>query len=256
MPPRPVALVTGGNRGIGRGIAFALAESGFDVVIADLVATGDTSETEAGIAARGARCLFVAADIGDLHAHAPLLDATWEVGGRLDCLVNNAGVSVASRGDLLDVSVASFDRVLGINLRGTFFLTQAAVRRMLADAPSGHPRTIVTISSSNAVIASPERAEYCIAKAGLAMMTRLYALRLAAAGIGVYEIRPGIIRTDMTKPAAARYDKLIAEGLTPIARWGEAADVGRAAAMLARGDLPFVTGEAIHVDGGLHIQKY
>ena len=163
---------------------------------------------------------------------------------------------MAVRGDLLDVSSESFDRVLGINLRGTFFLTQAVARRMLADAPSGHPRSIVTISSANAIIASPDRGEYCVAKAGLAMMTRLYALRLAAAGIGVYEIRPGVIRTDMTKVATAKYDKLIAEGLTPIARWGEPEDVGRAAAMLARGELSFVTGEAINVDGGLHIQKF
>jgi len=256
MTTRPVALVTGGNRGIGRGIAYALADSGFDVVIADLAATANTTETEAGLAVRGARCRFVAADIGELQTHAPLLDATWALAGRLDCLVNNAGVSVASRGDLLDVSVKSFDRVLGINLRGTFFLTQAAARRMLADTPSGHPRSIVTISSANAVIASPDRAEYCVAKAGLAMMTRLYALRLATAGIGVYEIRPGVIRTDMTQVAAAKYDRLIGEGLTPIARWGEPEDVGRAAAMLARGELPFVTGEAIHVDGGLHLHKF
>jgi NAD(P)-dependent dehydrogenase (short-subunit alcohol dehydrogenase family) len=253
---RPVALVTGGNRGIGRGIAFALAESGFDVVVADIAATADSAETEAGLRARGARSLFVAADIADVHAQPRLLDAAWSLGGRLDCLVNNAGVSVASRGDLLDVSAESFDRVLGVNLRGTFFLTQAAARRMLAETAHGHPRSIVTISSANATIASPDRGEYCIAKAGLAMMTRLYAVRLAAAGIGVFEIRPGIIRTDMTKVAAAKYDKLIAEGLTPIARWGEPADVGRAAAMLARGELPFVTGEAIHVDGGLHIQKF
>ncbi len=253
---RPVALVTGGNRGIGRGIAFALAESGFDVVIADLAATADTTETEAGLATRGAQCRFVAADIGELDAHARLLDATWALGGRLDCLINNAGVSVAVRGDLLSVSPESYDRVLGINLRGTFFLTQAAARRMLEDTPAGQPRSIVTISSANATIASPDRSEYCLAKAGLAMMTRLYALRLAAAGISVYEIRPGVIRTEMTKVASARYDRLIAEGLTPIARWGEPADVGRAAAMLARGELPFATGEAIHVDGGLHIQKF
>jgi 3-oxoacyl-[acyl-carrier protein] reductase len=127
---------------------------------------------------------------------------------------------------------------------------------MLADAPREHPRSIVTVSSANAIIAAPDRGEYCLAKAGLAMMTRLYALRLAAAGIGVYEIRPGIIRTDMTKVATAKYDRLIAGGLTPIARWGEPADVGRAAAMLARGELSFVTGEALHVDGGLHIQTF
>jgi NAD(P)-dependent dehydrogenase (short-subunit alcohol dehydrogenase family) len=253
---RPVAFVTGGNRGIGRGIAYALAESGFDVVVVDLAATTDTAETEAGLAARGARCHFVAGDISALDAHTRLLDAAWSLGGRVDCLVNNAGVSVAKRGDLLDVSPESFDRVLGINLRGTFFLTQAVARRMLADAASGHPRSIVTISSANAVIASPDRAEYCVAKAGLAMMTRLYALRLAAARIGVYEIRPGVIRTDMTKVAAAKYDKLIAEGFTPIARWGEPEDVGRAAAMFAKGELSFVTGEAINVDGGLHIQKF
>ena len=157
---------------------------------------------------------------------------------------------------MLEVTPAGFDRVLGVNLRGTFFLTQAVARRMVADGPGAHPRSVITISSSNAEIASPERAEYCLSKAGLGMMTRLLAVRLAGEGIMAYDIRPGLIRTDMTAASRAKYDRLIAEGMTPIARWGEPEDVGRAVAVLARGDLPFVTGDAIHVDGGMHIHRY
>jgi NAD(P)-dependent dehydrogenase (short-subunit alcohol dehydrogenase family) len=253
---RPIALVTGGNRGIGRGIVLALARCGFDVTIADLAESDDTRETRRAAEALGARTGFVAADIADLAAHARIVEAAWALGGRLDTLVNNAGVSVAKRGDLLDVTPESFDRVLGVNLRGTFFLTQAVARRMLEDAPGEAHRSIVTISSSNAVIAAPERAEYAIAKTGLSMMTKVFAVRLAAAGICCYEIRPGVIRTDMTKVAQAKYDKLIGEGLTPIARWGEPEDVGTAVATLAQGRLPFVTGDAVNVDGGLHIHRF
>lgn len=253
---RPIALVTGANRGIGAGIVRALARSGFDVVLADLAATQDTARTRAEAEACGARTAFVAADIADLAQHARVVEAAWSLGGRLGTLVNNAGVSVARRGDLLDVTPESFDRVLGVNLRGTFFLTQAVARRMLADPPGDAHRAIVTISSSNAVIAAPERAEYCLAKTGLSMMTKVFALRLAAAGICCYEIRPGVIRTDMTRVAQAKYDKLIGEGMTPIARWGEPDDVGAAAAALARGALPFVTGDAVNVDGGLHIHQF
>lgn len=252
---RPIALVTGGNRGIGAGIVDALARRGFDAVIADLAETEDTARTRERAGRHGARTAFVAADIADLTQHARIVEAAWALGGRLDTLVNNAGVSVLRRGDLLDVTPESFDRVLGINLRGTFFLTQAVARRMLDDAPGEAHRSIVTISSANAVVASPERAEYCFAKTALSMMAKVFALRLAGAGIMSYEVRPGVIRTDMTKVAAARYDKLIAEGLTPIARWGEPDDVGRAVAVLASGELPFVTGDAVHVDGGLHIHR-
>jgi NAD(P)-dependent dehydrogenase (short-subunit alcohol dehydrogenase family) len=253
---RPIALVTGGNRGIGRGIVLALARRGYDVVITDLADTDDTRETRRAAEALGARTGFVAADIADLAAHPRVVEAAWALGGRLDTLVNNAGVSVAKRGDLLDVTPESFDRVVGVNLRGTFFITQAVARRMIDDPPGACHRSIVTISSSNAVIASAERAEYCVAKAGLSMLARVLAIRLAPAGIASYEVRPGIIHTEMTRVATAKYDRLIAEGLTPIPRWGEPEDVGRVVATLACGDLPFVTGDAVNVDGGLHIHRF
>jgi len=253
---RPIALVTGGNRGIGRGVVLALARRGFDVTIADLAENDDTRETRRAAESLGARTGFVAADIADLAGHPRVVEAAWGLGGRLDALVNNAGVSVAKRGDLLEVTPESFDRVIGINLRGTFFLSQAIARRMLEDAPGGAHRSIVTISSANATIASPDRAEYCLAKAALSMMARMLALRLAPASIASYEVRPGIIRTEMTRVATAKYDRLIAEGLTPIPRWGEPEDVGRVVATLACGDLPFVTGDAVNVDGGLHIHRF
>jgi NAD(P)-dependent dehydrogenase (short-subunit alcohol dehydrogenase family) len=253
---RPIALVTGGNRGIGRGIVIALARRGYDVAIADLAETDDTRETRSAAEAFGARTGFVAADIADLAGHARIVEAAWSLGGRLDTLVNNAGVSVARRGDLLEVTPESFDRVVGVNLRGTFFLTQAVARRMLAEPAGAFHRSVVTISSSNAVIASAERSEYCLAKASLSMLTRVLAIRLAPAGIAAYEVRPGIIRTEMTRVATAKYDRLIAEGLTPVPRWGEPDDVGRVVATLASGELPFVTGDAVNVDGGLHIHRF
>lgn len=252
---RPVALVTGGNRGIGRGIVLALAERGFDVAFTDLVEADDTHTTSAQAREKGARVAFAVADLADISQHDRLLDVAYGLGGRLDVLVNNAGVSVAQRGDVLDVLPESFDRVMGINLRGTFFLSQRAARRMLADAPGACHRAIVTISSANAVVVSPDRAEYCFSKAALSMMVRILAVRLGHAGIASYEVRPGIIRTTMTQPASEKYDRLIAQGLTPIPRWGEPADVGRTVATLAAGDCPFVTGEAVHVDGGLHIHR-
>jgi NAD(P)-dependent dehydrogenase (short-subunit alcohol dehydrogenase family) len=250
---RPVALVTGGRRGIGQGIAWALADAGFDLVINDLERDADAEATLAGIGERGARGTFVAADIGDLETHARLVDAAWGAFGRLDCLVNNAGVSVLRRGDLLDVALESYDRCLDVNLRAPFFLTQRIARRLLEQAPlqDGPPRSIVSITSVNAEVASVNRGEYCIAKAGVAMLTKLFALRLAPHGIGVFEVRPGIIRTAMTAPSAERYERAIAQGLTPIARFGEPADVGRAVATIATGGLPFSAGQVIYVDGGL-----
>jgi NAD(P)-dependent dehydrogenase (short-subunit alcohol dehydrogenase family) len=254
---RRAVLVTGGRRGIGRGIVWNFAASGYDVVVNDLVDDEATAETLAGIAERGARAAFIRADIADLAAHAGLVDRAFAAFGRLDVLVNNAGVSVARRGDMLEVKPESFDRLITTNLRGPFFLTQAVARRMIEASPPPElpPRAIITVSSANAIFASPDRAEYCLAKTGLAMMTKLYAVRLAAHGIGVFEIRPGIIRTDMTAVAQEKYDKAIAEGITPIARWGEPDDVGRAAVALASGEFAFATGDAVHVDGGLHIAR-
>ncbi len=251
---KPVALVTGANRGIGRGIAIALAERGFDLVLSDLQRSSDSAITLEEVGRRGVRSDFVEADISDITAHAGLVERAWSAFGALDCLVNNAGVQVKVRGDLLDVSAESFDRLVGVNLRGTFFLTQAVARRMVAEKPGRHPRSIITISSINAFVAGVNRGEYCISKSGLTMLVKLFAVRLAEAGIRCYEVRPGVIRTDMTKPAAERYEKMIADGAWPIRRWGEPEDVGRAVVMLASGELAYSTGEAVHVDGGMHVQ--
>jgi NAD(P)-dependent dehydrogenase (short-subunit alcohol dehydrogenase family) len=175
------------------------------------------------------------------------------VARRLDVLVNNAGIPSPVRGDLLDVTAPAFDAVMEVNLRGTFFLTQAVARRMLADSSEAPARCIVTIGSVSADAASPERAAYCCSKAALSMMVKLFALRLAPHGIACHEVRPGIVRTDMTRPVADRYDALIGEGRVPIARWGEPEDVGRAVAALCAGEFPYVTGQVLHVDGGLNI---
>ncbi len=253
----PVALITGGRRGLGSSIAWAMADTGFDILLADIECDAAAEETLAGIARRGRRGVFAAADIADLSGHAPLIEAAYTGLGGLDCLVNTAGVTVDRRGDLLDATVASFDRVMNVNLRGTFFLTQSVARRMLADSPGegASHRSIVVISSTNAFVAAPDRPEYSFSKTALSMMAKMFALRLAAAGIAVYEIRPGVMRTDMTAPVAAKYEGWIAAGVVPQRRWGEPEDVGRTVAALASGTLPFTTGEAFHVDGGLHIQK-
>ncbi|MEZ5858886.1 MAG: 3-ketoacyl-ACP reductase [Geminicoccaceae bacterium] len=247
----PVALVTGARRGIGRGVALRLAESGFDVAVNDVVADADGEAVVAGIEAMGRRAVLVPADIARIDGHEALLDRIEATLGPLACLVNNAGVSALVRGDLLEVGEESFDRCLGINLKGTFFLTQAAARRMVRQPTDGHHRSIVTISSISAEVVSTNRGEYCIAKAGLAMLTKLFALRLAETGIGVYEVRPGIIRTPMTEPGAERLGQLIEDGYTPIRRWGEPVDVAAAVATLAEGRLPFTVGQVITVDGGL-----
>ena len=251
---KPVVLVTGGNRGIGRGIVLALAQRGFDVVVNDLTRTTDTDGVLMVAEQHGARAAFVGADISDTAGHAALVDAAFQAFGRIDCLVNNAGIQVKVRGDMLDVTPESFDRLIGVNLRGTFFVTQAVVKRMLWQPPASHPRSIITISSVNAVVASTNRAEYCISKSGLTMLTKLLAARLAEAGICCYEVRPGLIHTDMTASVRERYDQIIADGASPIRRWGEPEDIGRAVAMLASGDLSFTTGEALHVDGGLNLR--
>lgn len=252
---QPIALVTGARRGIGRGIAWAMAEAGFDVVINDLVDDADTATTMRGLAERGVRSAFLAHDLADVDGHAAFVDRAWSAFSTLDCLVNNAGVQVARRGDILDVTPESFDRLHRVNLRGTFFLTQACARRMVAERRTAGdpPRAIVTISSANAHLVGANRAEYCLSKSPLSMMNRLFAHRLAEDDIMCYEIRPGIIRTDMTAPAAERYDRLIAEGISPVRRWGEPADVGAAVATLALRKLPFSTGDFFDVDGGLHI---
>lgn len=253
---RRVALVTGAGRGIGRAIALALAEVGFSVVVNDLN-EGELGETVGEIQRLGP-VEPVVGDIAEVAGHEDLVAQVCDAFGTPTCLVNNAGISVAKRGDMLETTPESFDRLIGVNLRGPFFLTQAIARRMLADPTAGgrRDRAIITVSSANAFAASLDRAEYCLSKSALSMMTKLFALRLAEAGIGAYEIRPGVIRTAMTAVARERYDGLYARGdFTPVNRWGEPAEVGRAAAMLAGGQLSFSTGDVIHVDGGLHIAR-
>jgi NAD(P)-dependent dehydrogenase (short-subunit alcohol dehydrogenase family) len=252
---RPTALVTGARRGIGRAICVALAAAGFDVVGTDMTEDG-MAETGQVVRSAGGAFLALIADLGVLDEHDALVAAAWDAFGGLECLVCNAGVGAMQRGDILDVTPQSWNRCFAVNTRGSFFLAQRVARRMVAaEAPRRGVRSISFISSANAYLASPDRAEYTASKTATSMLARLFALRLAEDGIAVHDIRPGVIRTEMTAPVAATYEKRIAEGLSPIRRWGEAKDVGRAVAMLASGALPFSTGDAFHIDGGLHIPR-
>ena len=254
---RPVAFVTGGRRGIGRGCAYALAEKGFDVVINDLARDDAAAETLVGIGQRGGAAAFVEGSVADLDRHPRMVEEVFSAFGSVDCMVNNAGVSVLNRGDLLEVAVESYDRVMDINVRGPFFLSQAVARRMVA-APRedvAHHRSIQFISSMNAEVVGVDRGEYCISKAAVAMMAKVYASYLGEHGIHVYDIRPGIIRTDMTKPALEKYNRIIPGGVSPIARWGEAEDVGGAVATLAAGGIPFSTGDSFVIGGGIQLHR-
>lgn len=258
-----VALVTGASRGIGRAIAIELARVGFDLMI-NFVSNEEAAE-ETCVRARlmrGDRQVRVEkcrADISRADDRASLVVATRNQFGRLDLLVNNAGVAPDRRVDLLEADEASFDRLIDVNLKGPYFLTQAAARWMIEQRSGGtmanYQPAVVNITSVSAYAASTERGDYCVAKAGLSMMTKLYAARLAAEGINVYEIRPGVIATDMTAEVKAKYDKLIDEGLTPIKRWGTPEDVGCAVAAIAVRSFPFSTGEVINVDGGFHLRR-
>jgi 3-oxoacyl-[acyl-carrier protein] reductase len=257
---RGVALVTGGSRGIGRGIALALAAGGFDLVV-NYAGNRQAAEECLALCAQarpGGRYQACQGDIAAAADRERLLDFTRETFGRLDCLVNNAGVAPSARADILEAGEESFDRLIAINLKGPYFLTQRAARWMIdqrARLGATYAPTIVTISSISVYTASINRGDYCLSKAGLGMLTKLFAVRLAEHGIGVFEVRPGVIKTDMTAPVGDKYDKLIAEGLTPIRRWGLPEDVGRAVAAIARGALPFSTGEVINVDGGFHLRS-
>lgn len=247
------AFVTGARRGIGKAIALALAGSGFDVAVNDVADSAELQATAAEISALGVKAVAVIGDISDIAAHIVMLEKAETALGSLTTLVNNAGVSVQNRGDLLDVTPESYDRCLSVNTRGTFFLTQAFAKRL---KPSKDHRSIVTISSANASGVSITRGEYCISKAGVSMMSKLFAARLGNEGVGVYEIQPGFIETDMTAPSKARYDKLIDEGLTVIKRFGTPEEVGRIALTLAQGLLPYTTGQIIQADAGLMMVRY
>jgi 3-oxoacyl-[acyl-carrier protein] reductase len=255
--PRPVALVTGGTRGIGVGIARALAVTGWDLAISGLRPPSDVAAVVDELTAAGAAVMYCAADIAVTSDRIRLVESVVKRFGRVNVLVNNAGRAPRERADLLAASEDSFEEVLRTNLQGPHFLTQH-VARLLVDARASDPSApaaIVFITSVSAAMVSVNRGEYCVSKAGLAMVASLFAVRLAAHGIPVYDVRPGIIATDMTSRVKDVYDQRIADGLVPDGRWGTPEDVGRVVAALARGDLPYATGSVIHVDGGLAIPR-
>ena len=251
------ALVTGAGRGIGRGIALGLAERGWAVLVNYRSDAEAATETARLVAQAGGRGAAVQADISDPADRARLVAGTLERFGRIDLLVNNAGIAPRRRVDILEVGEASYDEVMAVNLKGPFFLTQRVAKTMidLIEAGTVERPKIVNVGSLSAYTSSPSRGEYCLSKAGVAMMTALYADRLAGYGIQVYEVRPGIIATDMTSVVEKKYDDLIAQGLTPIRRWGQPDDVARAVVAIAEEYLPFSTGEVINVDGGFHLRR-
>ena len=251
---KKTCLITGASRGIGFATALALAEEGFDVAAVALPDPERMDELRQKVGALGRQFSSYEVDLGKIEAHAEVIGRVIADFGAIDCLVNNAGVAAPARGDLLDLGPEAFDQVLDVNLRGTFFFTQAVARQMIATA-SRNARLIVTVSSVSATLASPERGEYCMSKAGLAMLTKLFALRLARDGIAVFEVRPGVIRTPMTSGVADKYDRRIADGLVPMGRWGEPEDIGAAVAALASGKFQFATGSVLNLDGGLSLPR-
>jgi 3-oxoacyl-[acyl-carrier protein] reductase len=259
MNNRPVSLVTGAGRGIGRGIAVELAKLGHAVVVNYAGNAVAAEECLRFVREAGGDGITAQADVSVSTDRERLVQETLGAYGRIDMLVNNAGVAPSVRADLLEAGEESFDRLINVNLKGPYFLTQLVARRMIEQIRRGDviafglPR-IVTITSVSVYTASVNRGDYCLAKAGLAMMTALYAARLAEFGVNVYELRPGVIATDMTEGVKEKYDRMIEQGAWPIRRWGQPEDIGRAVAAIARGDFPYSTGEVINIDGGFHLR--
>ncbi len=244
-----VALVTGAGRGIGRGIALALAERGWSVAV-NYRANAEEAQRTARLAKQaGGRAIAVQADVSQSGDRARLIAESLQAFGHIDLLINNAGMGPRVRTDMLEMGEASYDEVMATNLKGPFFLTQAVARGMI-DHLGEHPNPkVVFIGSLSSYASSTNRAEYCISKAGVGMLTVLFADRLAEYGINVYEIRPGIIATDMTAPVKGKYDRMIADRVAPLRRWGQPEDVARAVVAIAEELLPYSTGEVINVDG-------
>jgi 3-oxoacyl-[acyl-carrier protein] reductase len=254
---RGTALVTGGTRGIGLGIADALARDGWDLAVCGVRAEAEVTGALDGLRAHDTRIQYFAADLADTDERRRLVNDIRDRCGVVTALVNNAGRAPRVRADILEATEESFDEVLRTNLRGPYFLTQAIARDQIVRkrADPGFPASITFITSVSAEMVSTGRGEYCVSKAGLAMAAALFAARLAEHGISVYEVRPGIVATDMTAAVRQVYDTRIADGLVPERRWGQPGDVGRVVAALARGDVPYATGTVIHVDGGLSIPR-
>lgn len=253
---RPVAIVTGGRRGIGLAIARSLAREGFDIAITGIDRNDATTEAMlAELTKAGGRAIYLTGDLADISGHASTVSAIEDALGAISCLVNNAGIASVVRGDFLELVPENFDTIVATNLRGTVFFTQAVLKSMLRPEKRSGQRSIINITSVSADLTSPERLDYCMTKAALSAFSQGLALRLADTGISVFEIRPGIIRSDMTAGVSAKYDTLIEGGLVPMKRWGEPEDIGSAAAALATGKFAFATGSVIHLDGGLSIGR-
>ncbi len=254
---KPVALVTGGSRGIGFGCARRLAELGFDLAINGMRDESQLNETINELKSLGADVIYCQGDIGSSESRSAMLDKIRSHYGRLNILVNNAGVAPKERKDILEATEASFDYVVGTNLKGPYFLTQAVANWMVEQKQSEPDQfyAIISVGSISATVASVNRGEYCISKTGIAMMTSLFATRLGEYDIPVYEVRPGVTKTDMTSGVASKYDALIADGLTVTQRWGFPEDVGKAVGALANGEFPYSTGQVIMVDGGLTLPR-
>jgi NAD(P)-dependent dehydrogenase (short-subunit alcohol dehydrogenase family) len=250
-----VALVTGGSRGIGRGICVELARLGFAVAI-NYAGNEEAARETARLLGPGVDTLICQGDVGIAGDRQRLVSEVLAKWGRIDVLVNNAGITSLGRRDLLEATEESWNRVLDVNLKGPFFLCQHVAREMIGRLDRLDQPAIVNISSLSAYALSTNRGDYCVSKAGLSMVTQLWAARLAEHGIRVYEVRPGIIESDMTAGVREKYDKSIAEGLTPIRRWGTPEDVGKAVANLVNGALPFSRGDAVNIDGGYHIWRF
>ena len=250
-------MITGGARGIGLGIATALAGDGCDLIVNGMRSADDVADVLTALRALSARVVYAQGDVSDAAARARMLELAHDEFGRLDVLVNNAGITSVGRKDLLEADEASWDRVFDVNLKGPFFLTQQVAAWMIAqrEADSGFAGTIINISSISAQIVSTNRGDYCLTKAAIGMATKLWAARLADHGVAVYEIQPGVIESDMTVGVKEKYDRLFAEGLALERRWGKPQDVGRAAAMLVRGDLPYATGQTLEIAGGMMIRQ-
>ena len=250
------AIITGGTRGIGLGISKALAAEGWDISICGVREKSQVTSLE-DLSGFGVRVLYTQADISIQKDRDLLIAGTKDFFGRLDLLVNNAGVTPVKWKDILDTDIESYDRVMNINLKGPWFFTQTAANWMIEQKKSepSFEGKIIFIGSVSSTLASVGRGEYCISKAGISMTAQLWAVRLGEYNIPVYEIRPGIARTDMTAAVSSKYDDMITDGLLVQPRWGMPEDIGRAAAMLARGDLPYSTGQVLMVDGGMTLGR-
>jgi 3-oxoacyl-[acyl-carrier protein] reductase len=255
---RKIALITGGSRGIGFGIAKHLAASGFDVAINGVRSEEAVLDAMNELRSIGAEVLYCRGNTGLAESRKNILQQVKDHFGKLHVLVNNAGIAPKQRRDLLEMTEESFDDVMNINLKGSFFLAQQSANWMIEQKKEDHEFAgcIINISSVSANVASVNRGEYCISKAGLSMVTQLLAVRLGEYNIPVYEVRPGIISTDMTAGVKEKYDKLIAEGLTVQKRWGYPDDVGKAVSSLAQRNFPYSTGQVIMIDGGLTLRRF